>query len=394
MTAILHVVLLALALPVTATSLYLLLLTVLSRAPIPQRKSLRALRFDVIVPAHDEAEIIVRVVTSLRKLHWPVGGFRVTVVADNCRDDTAAQAHAAGAQVLERHDTLNRGKGHALNFAFDISRRTGWADAVVVVDADSEVSPNLLEAFAVRIEDGAVAIQAHHCVLNSHASWRTRLMAIAMTAFHQVRSRSRERLRLSCGIRGNGWCVTHRLLEQVPCHAFSLAEDIEYGIALGLSGHRIHYADEAQVASMMVSREHAARTQRQRWEDGRLQLIRSSTLTLLRASLGRGGAVCLDLAVDLLVLPLSYVAINALLFFVVASLAVQWQPGMTFWLWLSITCLLSLSVYVLRGWQLSGVGLRGMVDLLRAPFFVLWKLWFMLRKHGSAEWVRTRREHT
>ena len=38
------------------------------------------------------------------------------------------------------------------------------------------------------------------------------------------------------------------------------------------------------------------------------------------------------------------------------------------------------------------VGLRGLVDLARAPSFVLWKLLLMLRAHDSAEWVRTNRE--
>ena len=47
---------------------------------------------------------------------------------------------------------------------------------------------------------------------------------------------------------------------------------------------------------------------------------------------------------------------------------------------------------MLRGWQLSGVGARGLLDLLHAPFFVVWKLMLMLRAHDSMQWVRTRRE--
>jgi hypothetical protein len=61
-------------------------------------------------------------------------------------------------------------------------------------------------------------------------------------------------------------------------------------------------------------------------------------------------------------------------------------------LWLGLLCGLSLLAYVLRGWQLSGVGARGLMDLARAPSFVLWKLLLMLRARESAEWVRTRRE--
>lgn len=394
MTAIANLILLALALPAMAVSLYLLALTLLSRAPPVALRSSRRLRFDVIVPAHNEAAAIEGVVASLRKLDWPPDGFRVLVVADNCTDSTAALARAAGAEVLERHDTSRRGKGHALDFAFQASQAHGWAYAVVVVDADTEVSANLLEAFAARIEHGATAIQAHYGVLNALASWRTRLMAIAMASFHQVRSRARERLQLSCGIRGNGWCITHRLLRQVPYRAFSLTEDIEYGIDLGLAGHRVRYADEGHVAAMMVSGEPAARTQRQRWEGGRLQLIRSKTLSLLQAARGPGGGVCLDLALDLLVLPLSYVAVNVVLLIVLAGVALPWEPSMEIWLWLGLGCGASLFLYVLRGWQLSGVGLRGLVDLLRAPFFVLWKVLLMLRAHKSAEWVRTKREQS
>jgi len=393
-TIIANLILLVLALPATAVSLYLLILTLLSHAPPVALRSSRRLRFDVIVPAHNEAAVIDNVVASLHKLDWPADGFRVLVIADNCTDSTAVLARAAGAEVLERHDTERRGKGYALAFAFQASQAHGWAYAVVVVDADTEVSPNLLEAFAARIENGAAVIQAHYRVLNSQASWRTRLMAIAMASFHRVRSRARERLRLSCGLRGNGWCITHRLLRQAPYRAFSLTEDIEYGIDLGLAGYRVHYADEANVAATMVSGEQAARTQRQRWEAGRLQLIRSKTPALLRAARGPDGGVCLDLALDLLVLPLSYAAINVAVLIVLASVALLWEPSMEIWLWLGLGCGASLLLYVLRGWQLSRVGVRGLVDLLRAPLFVLWKVLLMLRAHKSAEWVRTKREQS
>lgn len=392
MSTLLNGILLVLALPAAAACFYLLGLTLLSAQNPPALRSSRRLRFDIIVPAHNEAAVIERVVTNLRKLDWPADGFRILVVADNCTDATAALARAAGAEVLERQDKNRRGKGYALEYAFKVSKETGWAYAVVVIDADSEVSPNLLEAFSSRIEDGAKAIQAHYGVLNPQVSWRTRLMTIAMAAFHVLRSRARERLHLSSGLRGNGWCVTHRLLEQAPYRAFSLAEDIEYGIDLGLAGYRVHYAGEAHVKADMVSGEQAARTQRQRWEAGRVQLIRSKTLPLLQAATRGGGAVCLDLAFDLFVLPLSYVALNVVLLIALAALTLIWFPFASGWLWLGLFCALILLAYVLRGWQLSGVGVMGLVDLMRAPFFVLWKVLLMLRMPRAGEWVRTKRE--
>jgi 1,2-diacylglycerol 3-beta-glucosyltransferase len=386
-----YVLLLAIAIPAVLACSYILMLTALSQRLNPLSPSSRTLRFDVIVPAHDEASVIERTVASLRKIDWPADRFQVWVIADNCTDTTAALARRAGAEVLERHDTSLRGKGYALEYAFRASRERGWAKALVVVDADAEVSSNLLAAFAARLENGVQAVQAHYGILNPMASWRTRLITIAKAAFHIVRSRARERLQLSCGIRGNGWCVTHELLNHVPYHAYSLTEDLEYGIDIGLAGFRVAYADEAHSNAEMVTDENVASTQRRRWEDGRFQLIRSRTIPLLLAALRRKDAVCLDLALDLMVLPLSYVTLNVLLLMCCALAAAYWHLAQASWLWLSLACAASLLFYVLRGWQLSGIGARGLLDLARAPVFVIWKLMLMLRTRTQG-WVRTARE--
>ena len=381
-----------LGLPAVLSALYLLLTVLFSGRNAVPPSSKRLLRFDVIVPAHNEASGIANTVRSLLALDWPKDRFRVVVVADNCDDATATVAADAGAHVLQRLDPERRGKGFALSLAFEKSRHDGWADAVVVIDADSEASSNLLEACASRIEGGAHALQVDYAVLNTHAAWRTRLIAIALGAFHIARSRARERLRLSCGIRGNGWCVTHQLLQRVPYQAFSITEDIEYGIDLGLAGFRVHYADEAQVKGEMVSSAQRAASQRRRWEQGRFQLIRHRTLPLLRAALRGRSLVCLDLALDLMVLPLSYVALNIAALAAVGTVDALLHKGSVGALWAAAGCAGALVCYVLRGWQLSGVGARGLVDLAWAPVFIVWKAILMLGGRRSDAWVRTQRE--
>jgi cellulose synthase/poly-beta-1,6-N-acetylglucosamine synthase-like glycosyltransferase len=380
--------------PASGACLYLLVLTVLSaglRTPAPAGQQLR---FDVIVPAHNEESVIGAVIASLRKIEWPTDQFRIVVVADNCTDTTAAIATAAGAHVMQRVDKENRGKGYALDFAFKASRAKGWADAVVVIDADAEVSPNILQSFASRLALGEKAVQAHYGVSNTNASWRTRLLGIAKASFHIVRSRGRERLKLSCGIRGNGWCVTHALLDQVPYKAFSLTEDLEYGIDLGMAGYRVAYADESHSDAEMVSGEKDSRRQRQRWEQGRFQLVRTKTLPLLRRAVARRSRVCLDLGLDLLVLPVSYVFLNVVVLLFLSALGFALGASTPVWFWVGITCAAALVLYILRGWQLSGAGLRGLLDLARAPFFLAWKILVMLRGRESKEWVRTKRENS
>jgi cellulose synthase/poly-beta-1,6-N-acetylglucosamine synthase-like glycosyltransferase len=385
--------LIVLALPALPACSYLLLHTLLSRRLRLLPPSSRQLRFDLIVPAHNEAHGIASTIANLRQIDWPTDRFRILVVADNCTDETAVVAASSGATVLERHDPTRRGKGYALQFAFARSREECWAEAVAIVDADAKVSSNLLEAFARRLEHGANAVQAHYGVLNAAAAWRTRLMAVAMAAYHIIRSRARERLHLSSGICGNGWCITHRLLSQVGYNAFSLTEDMEFGIDLGLAGHRVHYADEAHASQEMIADGGAtARKQRQRWEHGRFQLIRSRTLPLLRAALARRSAVCLDLALDLLVLPLSYVALNVFALLLL-SLLLTWRNSAYLpWAYVSAACALSLLVYVFRGWQLSRTGARGLLDLAGAPAFIIWKVLLIVSRQHPVEWVRTDRK--
>jgi len=389
---LINLLLLILAIPATFSCVYLALLTLLSGAlPIP-RPSSRRLRFDVFVPAHNEEAGITRTALSLLAIDWPRSCFRVIVIADNCTDNTAAVARTAGAQVLERHDPTLRGKGYALAYAFDFSAKDGFAEAVVVVDADALVSPNLLESFAARIERGGKAIQAHYGILNPWSSWRTQLITIAKGAFHIVRSRARERLGLSCGVRGNGWCVTHSLLREIPYQFFSLAEDLEFGIALGMAGHRVEYAGEAFSNADMAVTEKAARSQRQRWGKGRMDMVRWRTLPLLRAALRKPSLVCLDLAIDLIVAPLSYLMLNVVLLAVAAAVLTLWSPAAAkFWFFWAVGCAAILAVYVLRGWQLSRIGPRGLLALAHVPGFLFWRVKLLLVRKSS-EWVRTERE--
>jgi cellulose synthase/poly-beta-1,6-N-acetylglucosamine synthase-like glycosyltransferase len=392
MTTVFDILLFVLAVPLGGMCVYLAVLTLLSAPLRSLPRSQFPWRFDIVVPAHDEAQLIERTIASLRSLDWPRDRYRIFVVADNCTDATATLARGAGANVVERNDPTRQGKGYALDYAFSLRMLDEWAHAVVVIDADSEVSPNLLEALAARLERGAQALQVHYGVLNPWASWRTRLLTIAIACFHTLRSRARERLGVSCGIRGNGWCVTREVLRRVPHKCFSLAEDLEYGIALGLAGVRVEYAGEAHVdADMVATREKVARRQRQRWEDGRLMLLRTKVWPLLRAAAKRRSPICLDLALDLLVLPLAYVVLAAIALLALTAAAAAWRPGYGPWLSVGLACCGALVFYVLRGWQLSGMGLAALADFARVPGFLAWKIAAMLRPRDKG-WISTERD--
>ena len=379
------------AVPALSACAYLAWLTLLSGRRKAPEASL-ATRFDIVVPAHNEAAGIAATVESLLAVEYPSDRRRIIVVADNCTDDTALRARAAGATVLERHHASERGKGYALAYAYTRSLADGLADVVVVVDADSSVSPNLLSAFSARFAAGAKVLQAEYGVRNANASWRTRLMVIALTMFHTVRSLGRERLSLSCGLRGNGMAFSAPVLRQVPPNAFSVVEDVEYGIALGLAGIRVEYVAEAHVLGDMPTSSRASRVQRARWEGGRLALLRLHAPSLLRAARLSGGRIPFDLLLDLLVPPLTTLAAMIIaglgVSLVTALVGITGATPVIVWL----VSLALLTLYVVRGMVLSGTGLRALRDMLWLPVFMLWKLTaFLSPRSRAGEWVRTPR---
>jgi cellulose synthase/poly-beta-1,6-N-acetylglucosamine synthase-like glycosyltransferase len=392
----LDVVLAVLAVPVLTAAGYLGLMAVFSWPVKPPAKANADPKFDVIIPAHNESAGIAQTIKSVSAVDYPAVLRRVIVVADNCTDDTATQARDAGATVLERTDAERRGKGYALAHAFEKSLRDSFAaDAVVVVDADTVVSANLLKAFAARLGAGEVAAQAHYGVRNPTASWRTRLMRIALAMFHQVRSSARERWHVSCGLRGNGMCFRTSLLRDVPHEAFSLVEDLEYGIRLGRAGHRVAYAGEAHVLGEMVSGEKASRSQRSRWEHGRAQMAKALGWPLIREGLQKRSGLLLDLAMDVLVPPLSRLAMAAMAGLVASGLLLGLTGSGALALSLFSASVMALGAYGFAGWLHSGTGLRGLLDLALAPGYVAWKAVLVFQRPQTKkpdEWVRTTRE--
>ena len=350
--------------------------------------------FTFVVPAHNEAAGIERTISSLRGVEYPTNRYSILVVADNCADDTASLAERAGARVLVRNDTISRGKGFALKFAFDLLIAEGVTDGVVVVDADSDVSPNILFAFASSIAKGVQALQAHYGIRNATESWRTRLMHIAFILYHGVRSSARERLQLSTGLRGNGMCFTLDTLRQVPYCAFSLVEDVEYGVELGLHGVRVAYVGSATVLGEMVSGSAASESQRKRWEQGRGALVRRYAPQLLRRAIIGRDALLLDLAFDLLTPPLTRVLLFTVGGGAVALTAVVAGVAQPYALIPWAISAAGLASYLARGVQLSSQGPRVLLDLVHAPKYMLWKIGLAIGRRASStnEWVRTRRK--
>ena len=377
---------LALILATLPLALELLVLSV--AALLPPRKpvmSSGSLDLAVVVPAHNEQQLIAACVQSLLA-HSP-DGTTLYVVAHNCSDSTATRAAAAGAKILVLNDQTG-GKGVALDHGFTEALAAG-AQGVLVIDADSVAGPTLLRAVASRLAAGAQALQCRYEVANVQATPRTRLAALAFLGMNVLRPRGRDRLGLSCGIFGNGFALSADTLRAVPYTANSLVEDLEYHLQLIRAGRRVQFVDEAAVYGEMPEGSAAATSQRARWEGGRI-LMRRTWSAPLALQVLRGRLALLEPLLDLRALPL---ATQAVLLATTLALALA-----THIVWLTayaITALGAILLYVLVSAALGAQPAATLRALASVPGYLAWKLWMVprtrLAARKNAAWVRTAR---
>jgi glycosyltransferase involved in cell wall biosynthesis len=125
--------------------------------PVPLIKSV-----GVIVPAHDEEDLLPACLASLRRAARTVPGLPVhlVVVADACRDRTAWLARRGGAAVLAV-DARNVGAARAAG-AREVLRRTAALDPAEVwlatTDADTVVPPAWLRQQVRHADQGWDAV--------------------------------------------------------------------------------------------------------------------------------------------------------------------------------------------------------------------------------------------
>lgn len=371
---------------------YLLFLTVsaLLARPRDPVAATRVRRFAVLVPAHNEAGVIERVLTSLNRLDYPPESVDVCVVADNCDDATASIARALGARVYERFDDSQRAKGFALRWLIQqLELEDQTYDAFVVVDADSVLAENFLQSMNARLEGGAQAIQAYYAVLNPSHSSVAGLRFAALAAVHYLRPLGRASFGLSAGLKGNGMCFAASILKQFAWQWFTLAEDVEFHLALVEQGIAVEFAPETWVKADMPVTLGQAASQNARWERGRLQLIRQHVPRLLWLGVRQRSLVQVDAAAEQLIPPLSVPF--ALSVVAGVSAVLLGNLGLAA---VAAVCLGGYVLYLLAALALVRAPFRIYLTLGMAPAYVLWKVGLYTRSLLSPRdtaWIRTSR---
>jgi len=210
---------------------------------------------------------------SISEIEYPGNRFRTAVVADNCTDGTANVASSMGFEYLERTDSERKGKGYALDWALK-RLRTDNVDAIVVIDADSNVSRNILTVFNSYLACGFKAVQAANLVDKNQDGLFPVVFALGNLIANYYVYYPKFKMGSSAFLLGTGMCFHRSLLHMYLHDSYSISEDIEFSFRLITSGVRIAFTTRAYVETVYPENIRASSTQRIRWSSGTLTLLR------------------------------------------------------------------------------------------------------------------------
>lgn len=279
-----------------------LVLGLLRRHWRDRRQPSRLRRYAVLISARNEEGVIAELIGCLKKQNYPAELLDVYVVADNCTDDTAGAAQAAGARVYRRFDHTRVGKGYALDYLWKKLTEDGLEsqyEGYFIFDADNLVDPNFVAEMNRTFDRGGyVAVTGYRNSKNFGQNWITAGYSIWFLREARFVNSARMALGTNCHVSGTGFLISADFLREKggwPYHL--LTEDLQFSAECAAQGRKIGYCGGAVIYDEQPTSFRQSWDQRMRWSKGFYQVDRKYGPSLIRGVFrgGRRGLGCYDI---------------------------------------------------------------------------------------------------
>ena len=345
----------------------------------------------VLIPAHNESSAMIATLNSIRTQLRSQD--RLLVVADNCSDDTAEVAKKNGAEVINRHDSKNRGKGYALDFGLKYLSHSP-PNVVVIIDADCVLEANVLSQLAANALMHARPVQALYLMHAKGIELKSKIAEFAWCVKNFVRPLGYSNLGLPCQLMGTGMAFPWTTILNADLANGNIVEDMKLGIDLAIAGTPPIFYSQSKVTSYFPMASEVQSGQKTRWEHGHLVMILTEVPRLLTQSIVKRDINLLAMAFDLAVPPLAllvmlligYSGVTVVIFMLydLGHLAFQ----------VTLFALVILSVAITIAWWGWGKNIISLSTLLFVPVYITLKIPhyinFLLKRQKT--WNKTERD--
>jgi cellulose synthase/poly-beta-1,6-N-acetylglucosamine synthase-like glycosyltransferase/peptidoglycan/xylan/chitin deacetylase (PgdA/CDA1 family) len=222
----------------------------------------------VVVPAYNEAVVIARTVGSLAASEYP--DFDLVVVDDGSSDGTAEIVEGLGLDGVRVVRQRNAGKAAALNTGTRLTK----GEIVVMVDADTIFEPETLRRLVQPFADPAVGAVSGNTKVGNRRTILGRWQHIEYVIGFNLDRRMYDVLQCTPTVPGAVGAFRRDVLEEIGgVSGATLAEDTDLTLAIGRSGRRVVYAEDARAWTEAPATLSGLWRQRYRWSFGTMQAV-------------------------------------------------------------------------------------------------------------------------
>ena len=245
----------------------------------------------VVVPAYNEAKVIVQTVASLLACDHPEL-FEIIVVDDGSSDNTyeIAREMFANDPRVRVFTKKNGGKPSALNFGVAQTR----AEIVVALDADTVFNRNAILKLVRHFAEARVGAVAGNAKVGNRINLLTRWQALEYITSQNLDRRAFDVLNCITVVPGSIGAWRRELIERIGgFNDLTLAEDADLTLSIRRQGYSVVYEDEAMALTEAPDTVRGFINQRYRWMYGTMQAAWKHRDILFRPRYGALGFIAL-----------------------------------------------------------------------------------------------------
>ena len=347
----------------------------------------------ILVPAHNEARVIVQTVESLLRLNYPHESYEIIVVNDNSSDNSREllediqQRFAGRALTVINTDKTNGGKGksNALNIGFAQSR----GEYIVVYDADNTPEADALVRLIEEIEndESLGAVIGKFRTRNRDVNLLTRFINIETLSFQWMAQAGRWQLLKLCTIPGTNFAIRRTILDEIGgWDVKAMAEDTELSFRIYGMGYKIKLVPRSVTWEQEPQTLKVWFRQRVRWVKGNIYVLMKNFPKLFQMKQFR---VKFDVMYFMSVyfILLSALVISDSLFLLNAlGLIPLTLANLSGLLWFMAICLFVITVFITLTTEKGEMRISNLF-ITMLMYFTYSKLWMVVAGYGLIQYL-------